>query len=72
MLRKKIAVAATIVAATISLGGAPVVGLGLMQDETRGLPTTVSVSESASLFLFGSGLWALAMLRRQRRPSPSA
>ena len=30
-----------------------------------------SMSESTSLLLFGSGLWALAMLRRQRRQAPS-
>jgi hypothetical protein len=52
------------------VGGSPIAGLNLVKDEARDVVTSSSMSESTSLLLFGSGLWALAMLRRNRRPHP--
>lgn len=70
MLRKKFAVVVIVVAAAFSVGGSPVTGLNLVKDEAREVVTSSSMSESTSLLLFGSGLWVLAMLRRQRREHP--
>jgi hypothetical protein len=70
MLRKKLAAMAIVVSATFLVGGSPIAGLNLVKDEARDVVTSSSMSESTSLLLFGSGLWALAMLRRNRRPHP--
>jgi hypothetical protein len=67
MLRKKFAVLAIIFAATFSIGGSPVTGFNLAKEEAGVIVASSSMSESTSLLIFGSGLWALAMLRRQRR-----
>lgn len=69
MLRKRLAVL-VIIAAAFSVGGSPLAGLNLVRDEARHMVASSSMSESTSLLLFGSGLWALALLRRQRRPNP--
>jgi hypothetical protein len=70
MLRKKLAVLTIVVAAAFSVGGSPLAGFNLVKDEAREVVASSSMSESTSLLLFGSGLWALAMLRRNRRQNP--
>ena len=70
MLRKNIAVLVIVIAAMFSMGGSPLVGLHFAGNQSRNAVTKNSMSESTSLLIFGSGLWALAMLRRQRRPNP--
>ena len=72
MFAKKFAAVLVIVAAAISVGGSPLPGLSLVRDEARSVVVSSSMSESTSLLLFGSGLWALALLRRVRRVDPSA
>ena len=70
MLRKKIAVLVIVIAAAFSVGGSPLAGLNLVREEARNVASSSSMSESTSLLLFGSGLWAFALLRRQRRQAP--
>jgi hypothetical protein len=72
MFAKKFAVVLVILAAAFSVGGSPITGLALVRDEARSVAVSNSVSESTSLLLFGSGLWALAMFRRARSQNPSA
>jgi hypothetical protein len=72
MVAKKFAVVLVIVAAAFSVGGSPLTGLALVRDEARSAVVSSSMSESTSLLLFGSGLWALAMFRRSKRQTPSA
>lgn len=70
MLRKNIAVLIIIVGAALSVGGSPFSRVNPGRNDGREIATKTSMSESTSLLLFGSGLWALAAIRRQRRPTP--
>ena len=65
MIRHNAARTVAIAAAFLMIVAGSAIDLGAIPTEARVAISTGSLSESAVLLLFGSSLWAVAMLRRQ-------
>jgi hypothetical protein len=71
---KKLIAVCVVLIVSLSLGGVTVVGLDSFRGETvTGPDRTIvlpdfTLSEHASLVLFGAGLWLVAANQRRRRP----
>ena len=75
MFAKKFVAICIVLLLALSVGGGTVLGLDLLPGEKipgLGGATVVpdfTISEHASLALFGAGLWLLAANQRRRRPA---
>ena len=67
MIRHNAARNVAIAVAFLLIVAGSAIDLGAIPTEARVVISTGSLSESAVLLLFGSSLWAVALLRRQWR-----
>ena len=65
MIRHNTARTVAIAVAFLLIVAGSAIDLGAIPTEARVVISTGSLSESAVLLLFGSSLWAVALLRRQ-------